>query len=388
MKKVFAIFLTGVLSVSQSVLHAQDNSNCVALLQHGIFDTFRQSNGTVNSAQYKYDLCTAYSKLQHDQLSGSAMGFYDLAGGEGKFSSDQLTQIGSSMCTASSSSTYSQSDLNTFSQVIDPSAAAAYTECVKLNSSGLRANTVIRESDAGQMTLDTYYVAPVGSLPTVAVQNVVISPASSFTCTGPLVTMAGSATQQMDTHSFGMSCARQILATPPPGTNVLAPAATIVVITNVGSITRSFAPVLASPPPPPFHVPVGTIVAFNGSATDAAAQTANGWWICDGRQVTDILSTAFKGKNTPDLRTKFLSGDSQSGNTGGAPSFLISDQTITSHTTGGFGAPNVTSDPATHMRGANSWTTDNSIYSAGTWTGITVPTLPPFYGVVYLIRVR
>jgi hypothetical protein len=316
------------------------------------------------------------------------MGFYDLAGGEGKFSSDQLNQIGSSMCTATSNNTYSQSDLNTFSQVIDPSAAAAYTECVRLNSAGLRANTVIRESDAGQMTLDAYYVAPVGSLPTVAVQTVAISPTTSFTCVGPLVTMAGSATQQMDTHSYGMSCTRQILAAPVAGSNILAPASTVVVITNVGSITRSFAPILASPPPPPFNIPVGTIIPFNGGASDAALQTANGWWICDGRTVTDPLSTTFNGKATPDLRSKFLSGDAQAGATGGAAQFQIPNQTINSNTTGGFGNPQVNGDPFTHMQGSHTWNTDASIYSQGTFAGPVVPTLPPFYGVVYLIRVR
>jgi hypothetical protein len=291
------------------------------------------------------------------------------------------------MCTATTNNTFSQSELNIFNQVIDPSAAAAYSQCVTLNSAGLRANTVIRESDDAQMTLDAYYVAPVGSLPTVAVQTVSISPSGTFTCVGPLVTMAGTS-QQMDTHSYGMSCTRQVLAAAAPGSNVLAPASSVVVITNVGSITRSFAPILAAPPPPPFNLPIGTIIAFKGTASDAAAQTANGWWVCDGRTVSDPLSTAFNGKQTPDLRAKFLSGDTQAGALGGAPQFQIPDQAINSHTTGGFGNPQIHGDPFTHMQGSHTWTTDASIYSQGTYAGIQVPTLPPFYGVVYLIRVR
>lgn len=366
---------------------AQDTSNCVALLQHGIYDTFRQTSGNVSSAQYKFDLCQAYSKLQSDKAGGSVSAHYALIGGEASYSSDQLQQIGESMCTTTASSNFSQANLDIMQQVVDQAAVDAYKQCVILNSAGLKTNTTIRESDDGQMTLDMYYVAPIGGVPNVTIAKIDISPAGAFTCDGPLWDMQGTE-KVMDTHSYGMSCARAIKTTPDDASNILAPTSTVAVITNVGSVTRSFVPILASPPPPKFDLPVGTIIAYSGTEAQAEAQTANGWWVCDGRTVTDPHSTQFKGKSTPNLVNRFLRAANQAGGVGGADSFVIPSQDIDSHTTGQFGPPSFNSDPFTHMQGSHPWNTDVAIYSKGTWQGLAVPTVPSFYSVIYLIRVR
>jgi hypothetical protein len=366
---------------------AQDNGNCTALLQHGIYDTFRQTSGNVSSTQYKFDLCQAYNRLQTDKKAASISAHYALAGGEASYSSDQLDQIGQTMCTSTTSNTYSQTDLNVMQQVIDQAGVDAYTQCVKLNSAGLKTNTVIRESDAAQMTLDMYYVAPIGAVAQVAVKKIDVSPANSFLCTGPLWDMAGSTKDKMDTHSYSMSCSRTVASTPVAGGKVLAPASTVTVMTDVGSVSRSFVPIVTSPPPPPFDIPIGTIIPFTGSRQDAEAQQANGWWICDGRTVNETRSAAFNGKPTPNLSDRFLVGSGQAGSQGGAPSFPIASQTIESHTIG-FGEPQLNNDPFTHMQGSHTWTTDASIHSQGTWNGITVPTVPPYYTVIYLVRVR
>jgi hypothetical protein len=59
------------------------------------------------------------------------------------------------------------------------------------------------------------------------------------------------------------------------------------------------------------YVPVRAIIDYAGTLTQAAAEQANGWAICDGRTVNGIT--------TPDLRNLFLRawGDESPGTTGG-----------------------------------------------------------------------
>jgi len=132
----------------------------------------------------------------------------------------------------------------------------------------------------------------------------------------------------------------------------------------------------------------GAIVAFSGTMADAEAQTKFGWWVCDARVVNDPTSSAYNGQKTPDLSAKFLLGSKQAGTIAGNATLKITDQTIKSHTTGGFGDPRIHGDPFTHMQGAHTWTDDASIYSEGNWKGFEASILPPSYSVIYLIKVR
>jgi hypothetical protein len=135
-------------------------------------------------------------------------------------------------------------------------------------------------------------------------------------------------------------------------------------------------------------LPVGTVIAFWGSPQEALAQKVNGWWIADGTPVTDAQST-WNGKATPKLTGYFLRGAISIGNPGGADSFTIPDQPITSHTTGGFGAPMVHGPPETHMKGGpEAFSDESSLCSKGSWLHQDVPTIPAFYPVIYLIKVR
>lgn len=138
-------------------------------------------------------------------------------------------------------------------------------------------------------------------------------------------------------------------------------------------------------------VPIGAIISFYGDLQAAEAQQVAGWWICDGQRIVDDpAALILKDQPTPDLRNRFLMGDPNNvaGSHGGDTTSRIPDQTIESHTTGGFGAPAIYSDPFTHMQGAHTYTTDNSIYSEGTFQGPDIPVIPPFMSVVWLIRVK
>jgi len=135
-------------------------------------------------------------------------------------------------------------------------------------------------------------------------------------------------------------------------------------------------------------VPVGAIIPYCGSPADALALQRKGWWICDGRSVQDVLAPAYNGKSTPNLLNRFLYGATSPGVVGGLPFFQIPDQTITSSASGWDNNEHVTTAEELLVHTNNSWPSGHPIKSTGKVTGITVPTVPPYTTVIYLLRVR
>lgn len=137
--------------------------------------------------------------------------------------------------------------------------------------------------------------------------------------------------------------------------------------------------------PSGISMPVGTLIAFSGSLSEAQAQQASGWWICDGRQISDPESPR-NGQNTPNLAGRFLMASNQAGTTGGASSFSIPNQNIVSYTSGWGGQMH--HDPRLLVYSAMGWVTGARIQSTGTYQGLNVPTVPPFHSVIYLVKVK
>lgn len=392
MKRVVIVLnlIAVVLYFATSVSAQDDSFVCNALLRHGVFDKFRDTRSSANASQLQTHICEAYSKLQQDKVAGHAEGHYFLAGGEGSYSRDQLESIGQFMCADSFNASSASSALTIIQDKISPAAMDAYRECIAQNSSGLKTKTLFREEDQGQVTIEIRYVAPVGAPPQTTIDKIVLTPTDAFKCQGPLWDLQGK-TNGVGTNAVAMSCERKITGTPFSwaGASVLAVPSTIAVLTTSGTLTRSLTSIIAAPPPTPLSVPVGTIIAFSGSMNDAKTQRQFGWWVCDGTVVDDPLAdVSYQNKKTPDLSGRFLLASNQAAQTGGSGSFPIPSQNISSHTTGGFGPPNIHGDPFTHMQGAHGWNDDASIYSEGTWSGVTVLTVPPYYSVIYLVKVK
>jgi hypothetical protein len=294
------------------------------------------------------------------------------------------------MCADNFNASSASSALTVIQDKISDSAMDAYRECIAQNSSGLKTKTVFREEDQAQVTIELRYVAPVGAPPQTTVNTIVLSPADSFTCRGTLWDVQKKA-NGVGTNTVAMSCDRKVEKTPVSvaGQKIFAPPATITVMTTSGTLTRSMSAISAGPPPTPLELPVGTIVAFSGTMEEASGQKQFGWWVCNGSSVEDPLADPrYKNSKTPDLSNRFLRGSVKAGDVGGAASFDIPSQNIRSHTNGIWGDPRFNSDPFTHMQGPHSFTTDAAIYSDGTWTGVTVPTVPEFYSVIYLVKVK
>jgi hypothetical protein len=390
----------GITIFNVSPLVAQND--CIGLLQHGIYDTFRQTSGNMTATAYKADLCQSYSKLQTDRKAGAVQAHYGLAGGEGNYTSDQLDQLGESMCASTANNTYSQADLNTFQQVIDPSAVSAYKACISQNSSGLKTKTTIRETDAGQMTLDMYYIAPVGGSPNVAITKIDITP-STFKCSGPLWDMQGTSSR-IDTHLYSMSCTRAIKQIPDPGSDILAPSATVAVLTDVGSTTVNFAPIKTGPPPIP-DLPIGAVISFFLSPKEIQ-NLAPKWIPADGTTINTATSGC-NGQKLPDLQDRFVLGGSalqdvkpDNSNTAGGNYSNIVHVTVTGATTDAVTLPdvrdlwsgNLGTAPGSPPRYVND-TTANELSASNHVHKISftqdVPVMlvpPPFRRLVYLIH--
>ena len=222
----------------------------------------------------------------------------------------------------------------------------------------------------------------------VKVQAITYVPTTDgLTCTGPLADLAknGGVLQNV---AASMSCARDVKDSTFSfgGKPVFAQPATVVLMTEGGPITRTLEAVWAGPPPVPLTIPVGGVIAFSGTMAQADAEVQNGWWICDGRSVSDPASP-LNGKLTPNLVDKFIRGSKDPNKTGGADSYAIPAQTIESHTFG-FGPPVINQDPRVVVSNAQGWATGSSIHSQGTWSAVTVPTVPIFYSVIYLVHVK
>jgi hypothetical protein len=134
-------------------------------------------------------------------------------------------------------------------------------------------------------------------------------------------------------------------------------------------------------------LPVGAILPFNGTMSEAEAQKQNGWWVCDGRPVNDA-SSVFDGKPTPNLVALFLYGAATAGPGSGQASFKIPDETIETAADNWRRTGDENLPPSMNVIAGEGWRVGGRILTHGTYSGVVVPTTPPYYSVIYLIKVR
>jgi|GEM_PF-3179840 len=241
------IVLAAALQLTSTTARAQ--SECSALLQHGIYDHLRESNISANASQMSSAICQSYQKYQQDVQNSSAGASYWLFDGSVSLSRSQIESIGQLMCKSDKSDQTANSIVNNASDLISVAAVNAWAECQRLSQDGLRASTTFREDDQGEITFNLRYVAPLGASPQTQIQGVVISPPGAFQCTGSLWDAQG---QSIATQSLSMVCERIFYDAPQQvqGRTILAPSATISVMTAAGSVTRDLTAVIPYPAPP------------------------------------------------------------------------------------------------------------------------------------------
>jgi hypothetical protein len=76
----------------------------------------------------------------------------------------------------------------------------------------------------------------------------------------------------------------------------------------------------------------GMILPYHGPLVDAVALEKEGWFVCDGRPITDPrVARRFRDQATPDLRGHLLKGSAESGSFVGHASVTTSDDGVHSH---------------------------------------------------------
>jgi len=147
-------------------------------------------------------------------------------------------------------------------------------------------------------------------------------------------------------------------------------------------------------------VPPGTIIAFGLNNADLNSLQQQGWWVCDGRTVTDPGALVLMNSPTPNLMSapeqyrlgRFLVGaaDLGAGQTGGQAVAPIPDLPVKVKTDGWDAAHSVDADPRLLIWDAQQWRHGSPITSSGHTAagGARIATVPPYYTVIYLIKVK
>jgi len=310
---------------------AQDQ--CVALLQHGIYNTMRSQQAGSSASSVYNQVCSSYNSYKAGSLKADASGNYYMISGAASFSKAEVESIGQAMCNTGYSNDQAASQVSNFSAVVSPEGLAAFQDCVKSSKNGLVVTTQFDENAPELVTLSAVYT-PVGSHGVNRVGKVQIQDSnpgqSKVTCAGTLYD-TGQNHGPIGTSVLTMACKRPVENDPTKAFPIagraggLAYAATIVVPTDVGAIRFLYGPIFLPPPPseiPPAFVGEIRAVAFQSSDPGFKTLSDNGWMECDGRALnsadypelfkalgntwgTTNLGSTFK---IPDLRGQFLRG--------------------------------------------------------------------------------
>lgn len=121
------------------------------------------------------------------------------------------------------------------------------------------------------------------------------------------------------------------------------------------------------------EIPIGTIISWAKSIAGVPQTLPYGWALANGQTLSDTQSI-FNGLVLPDLTQKFLRGNVTSGGTGGSET----------HTHNGSVNPTETVDNV--QAGSDFFVADTT--HDHTYTTNPTSTLPSYYEIVFLIRIK
>ena len=305
---LFVIFLNEGLALAQD--------QCVALIQNGLYNTYRSESGNANLSQVQSQFCSDYNSYKQTGLTGNLSVSYGLFSGSASASQNQIDAVAAAVCSSNFSYSSANAMLNTFSSVVDPSITEAFTNCVNATNQGLIYKLTPSPADANTLSIDVHYQA-IGASSPQRVNSVTINQDAGLTniqsvaCRGPLFTRGnqnGGVT--LDSNVLSMTCTRSgqgVTGFSYMGQQVYAAPVRVAVNTNIGGIVADMPLIPVSKPAPPrSFFPIGTILLFSGKVSDIPT----GWHICDGTN------------GTVDLRNRFPYGaatDDQLGKVEGLP---------------------------------------------------------------------
>jgi microcystin-dependent protein len=330
--RVSFVLKVGLLINSAQIMLGQDQ--CVALLRHGMYNTYRSTSGSSTVSGAKSDFCNAYSSFKQSGQSASLEASYKVFSGSASYNQQSVEALASSVCGSNMSHAQANAVLDTLSSVIDSNAIDAYKTCVASSAVGLVYKIIPSEVSANTISVQVQYKQS-GTPNTQKITKVSISQDAQVSikqkvaCEGNLFTEGNRPGGVVLTSEvLSMVCTRSSANVATDAFSflnrrVLAAPVTIAVHTNLGIINAELAELpLTALPPPSVFTPVGSVVAFAGE------KEPDGWMLCDGRALPRNSYAELFGAigvahghgdavttfNIPDYRGRFLRGTDWSAN--------------------------------------------------------------------------
>lgn len=294
---------------------------CGPLLQHGIYDSFRERTDQANSQLIDREVCDAYSSLKNSSNSASGSASYAGFGAKFGMSNQQLDVIGKNRCEKDYSATASKELIEKAGRYISEPAVEAWKDCTQRviaaqKNGGLVVDTTYLGEELGGsgLTIGLRNAPAIGSTSgtqTVLITRIETFPRNSLICSGPLVESlnASPAGVQLGYSIQAFQCTRDLNKEPVQyaGRRVLAVPSSVTIYTAADTVVRKLSLVPAYPPLIPYGV--GDIVSSSLTLEQFTITHGTGWRLANGGAVPGTAYSRVTGLTTvPDLRGVFLRG--------------------------------------------------------------------------------
>lgn len=137
--------------------YSQAQDRCIALIQNGLYNTYRTVSGNSSLSQAQSQFCSDYNSYKQSGVAGSLGASYGLFSGSASYSQAQVEAVGQAMCSSSFNAASASAMLNNFASVVDPSVTNAFTACVSASSKGLIYSLDPSPADPNTLTISAYY---------------------------------------------------------------------------------------------------------------------------------------------------------------------------------------------------------------------------------------
>jgi hypothetical protein len=286
-----AYFLSCVLTIYPIAASADDA--CTIIAKQGLYDTHVTKSSTQTFSEFKSNFCNWYGSYRESHSGGSGSATIPIAdiplGLSASLSYGEADSMYQGLCSAKSGTDSSQVVWSDVTQYVNPTAAAAFTECVKALHGGLVIDPHLNDEET-IFTISVAYNPPTGADPTT-VERVDVA---GWSCDKPAnngIDLRDYINKQkkFGNQAVGLFCRRNVKAVPYAydGLQVTADPATISIQTFAGNYTQFFRPKiyrepLADTAKVMASYPKGTILPYAGHLENIPA----GWHICDGHDGT------------------------------------------------------------------------------------------------------
>lgn len=380
--------------------------NCDAIIQHGLRNVSVKAGSEARTATTYFNHCHKdFSDLSDSMLASVEVEIFG-SGGEASYSRDRREQRLTEWCKQSASSATSHRSVYEESRQFYDAAVSAWSRCNELKSKDVLVDFISANGQIVQINLRY-------SGPTRSGIRLVGVDASGFVCETRVPAengyrlLANSTNDsgvfdspEIGREAIGVRCQRNIAQRRQMGEESFDYLPAGVISIDTASLPFQFSFVEEWTPDLPRasakdfdrrvgalevipDVPVGTLLAWDPHERDAEGRVVRerqlpaGWQICDGTN------------GTPNLKGSFLrgGGTSESGAKGGAETHKIPHRSIRTWTNGFDAAKSFNGDPRTVVCSGAGWCTGAAITSEGNVPEYDVPTVPPFYSVVYIMKI-